>query len=383
MGVVAFKDGEMVRLTAAIAGEVRVEDVPVGAGVDLAALKAGDTDPLEVVVEVPAGRSKRGWNYTPAALQRIVGEVMKQGLPGFLGHQKAEDVAHEFPRPVTHWVGAAWRDGKAYFRGVVDAAASDLKRWIRARTVRTVSIFGAPTLATAGGETQVVDYHALSIDWTPLGRAGMPTAVVALGEMDSIETAGAAPGGAPQHPGGELKVDPVKEPVTLKDALAALKAAGTSAKVVAGEMGWTFANLATEIGGEVYTGLQAQAKAVGEIAAALGLAADAKPADVVVAAKAAHETQVKAAGAEHQALINKVIGEMVVAETARPLVMRMLRVADNADEVAIRKAVGEMLGSDDVKKAVAGLFREPLIRPLVDNHAQDGGNGLKARRAAI
>lgn len=379
----AFKDGEMVRLTAAIAGEVRVEDVPVGASVDLVALKAGDTDPLEVVVEVPAGRSKRGWNYTPQALQRIVGEVMKQGLPGFLGHQKAEDVAHEFPRPVTHWVGGLWRDGKAYFRGVIDAAAGDLKRWIRAKTVRTVSIFGAPTLATAGGETQVVDYHALSIDWTPLGRAGMPTAVVALGEMDSIEPAGAAPGGAPQHPGGELKVDPVKEPVTVQAALAALKAAGTSAKVIAGEMGWTFASLATDLGGEAYAGLQTQAKAVGEIAMGLGLAADAKPADVITAAKAGREAQVKAAGAEHLALVNKVVGEMVVAEVARPLVMRMLRVADNADEAAIKKAVGEMLESKDVKEAVASLFREPLIRPKVDNRVGDSGGDLKARRAAI
>jgi len=31
-----------------------------------------------------------------------------------------------------------------------------------------------------------VDYKPLSIDWTPLGRAGMPTSVVAIGEMDEI-----------------------------------------------------------------------------------------------------------------------------------------------------------------------------------------------------
>lgn len=164
--------GEMAQLAATVSGEVSVQDVPVAPWADVAALKAGDPDPMEVVVEVPAGRSKRGWNYTPAALQRIVGEVMGQGLPGFLGHQKPEDVDHEFPKPVTHWVGAKFENGKAYFRGVVDAAAADLKRWLRAKTVRTVSIFGIPELQRVGGETNVVDYRPLSIDWTPLDRGG-------------------------------------------------------------------------------------------------------------------------------------------------------------------------------------------------------------------
>lgn len=96
--------GEMTTVQATVSGQMRVEDVPVAPWADLEALKAGD--PMEVVVEIPAGRSKGGWNYTPKALQRIVGEVMTQGLPGFLGHQKPEDVDHEFPGPVTHWVGA-------------------------------------------------------------------------------------------------------------------------------------------------------------------------------------------------------------------------------------------------------------------------------------
>jgi hypothetical protein len=178
--------GEITAVQAIISGEMRVEDVPLAPWTDLEALKAGDTESMEVVVEIPAGKSKRGWNYRPEALQKIVGEVMNQGLPGFLGHQKPEDVDHQFPTPVTHWVGALWKDGKAYFRGVVDKAAADLKRWIKAKAIRQVSIFGVPKLQQVGGETHVVDYKPLSIDWTPLGRAGMPTAVVAVGEMDEI-----------------------------------------------------------------------------------------------------------------------------------------------------------------------------------------------------
>lgn len=177
--------GETVRLSARLAGEMQPADIPLNPEIDLAALKSGDSEPMEVVVEVPAGKSKRDWNYKPEAIKAIVGEVMSQGLSGFLGHQKPENVDTEFPVPVTHWIGAKWDDAtnKGYFRGVVDKAAADLKRWIKARAIKTVSIFGIPKLAKVAGETQVVDYKPLSIDWTPLGRAGMPTAVVATGEM--------------------------------------------------------------------------------------------------------------------------------------------------------------------------------------------------------
>src|SRR5690606_33767030 len=124
--------GEMRAVEARISGEIKPEEVPLATGVDLAALKKGDDDPLGVVVEIPAGKSTRGWNYGEQALQDIVNAVNGETLPGYLGHQKPEDVATEFPTPVTHWVGALWKDGKAYFRGVVDKAAGDLKRWIRA-----------------------------------------------------------------------------------------------------------------------------------------------------------------------------------------------------------------------------------------------------------
>ena len=140
---------------------------------------------------VPAGKSTRGWNYTTQALNSIVGEVNSVGLPGFLGHQKAENVATEFPQPVTHWIGAKMKDGVAYFRGLIDKSAPDLKRWVRGKAVSQVSIYGYPQLQqnAVTGETDVTDYKGLSIDWTPLNRAGMPTSVAAIsGEMDSVTT---------------------------------------------------------------------------------------------------------------------------------------------------------------------------------------------------
>ncbi len=178
-------EGEMSILDAMIGG-MKPEDIPLAPGVDVEAIKAGDDDPLEVVVSVPASKSKRGWYYTGESLQDIVNFVNDETLSGFLGHQKAEDVDTQFPTPVTHWVGALWKDGKAYFRGVVDKAAPDLKRWIRSKRVTQVSIFGIPTLKNVAGEVHVVGYKPLSIDWTPLHRAGMPSAVVAVGEMDTL-----------------------------------------------------------------------------------------------------------------------------------------------------------------------------------------------------
>jgi hypothetical protein len=153
----------------------------------LAALKAGDDDPLEVVIEVAPGQSSRGWTYSPEALQKLVEHVRSHTLNGILGHQREEDLAHQFPSPVTHWIGSEWRDGKAYFRGVVDKTAADLKRWIRAGRVTQPSIFTRPTLR---GRV-VTDVEPLSIDWAPLDRAGMSTArVVAWGETAHTSTTG-------------------------------------------------------------------------------------------------------------------------------------------------------------------------------------------------
>lgn len=362
VGEMAGAQGEMALLAASITGEMKVEDVPLAPGVDLTALKAGDDSPLEVVVEVPAGKSKRGWNYLPQALQKIVDEVSSKTASGFLGHQDPEKVDHEFLAPVTHWVGAKFENGKAYFRGVVDSAAKDLKRWIRAGRIKQVSIFGVPTLAQANGETQVTDYRLLSIDWTPLDRAGMPTRVVAVGEIDVIGHGDNIP---TDKTGGD--------PMNLKELLAELRKQGANIQQVCGEA----------LGGEVYTGLQTSTKALGEIANVLGLK-DAKPEDVLARVKVAHEAEVKAVTADHDNLVNKVIGEMVVAETARPLVKRMLKVADNADEAAIKKAVGEMLEQEDVKKALASVFKDTPIAPKdARRPGGDSDNGLRVRRSSI
>ncbi|AEE95294.1 hypothetical protein Mahau_0071 [Mahella australiensis 50-1 BON] len=357
--------GEMAEIAATISSEIAVNDVPLAPGANLEALKSGDDDPLEVVVEIPAGKSKRGWNYTPQVIQKIAGEVALKTATGFLGHQKPEDVDHTFPTPVTHWVGALYKDGKAYIRGVIDAAAKDLKRWIRAGRVKQVSIYGMPTLQQAAGETQVVDYQLLSIDWTPLDRAGMPTSIVAIGEMaDFISEPITISGGAR---------------MTLQETLAKLKELGVTPGQIAGEMGWSLDSMANEVDSVAWESLQAATKAIGEIAAMFNLK-DAKTDDLIKAVKEAREVQDQMVKARREAIIDKVIGEMVTVEAARPLVKRMLNVPDDADEETVKKAVGEMLTQDDIKQAMTGIFKQDVIRPVINDKSADSGMTIvKAR----
>ena len=360
----SWPSGEIILLQATLTGEMAVEDVPLSPGVDLAALKAGDSDPFEVVVEISSGKSTKGWDYLPSTLQKMAQQVMTRTVAGFLGHQKTEDLEYQFPIPVTHWVGAAYKNGKIYVRGVVDKAADDLKRWIKAGRIKQVSIYGIASLQEVKGETQVVDFDLMSIDWTPLDRNGMSTRIVASGEIDSIIT----------HGGAKI--------LTVTELVAELKKLDVNPKKLFSEMGWKFEDVAGEIGGETWVRLQGAAKAVGEMTELFGLSKEAKLADLVVAVKAAREVQTKAVAAEQEKLVDKVIGEMVVVEAARPLVKRMLQVPAGMDETAVRKAVGEMLEEDGVKKALAGVFKDTVIIPKVGREINQTSN-LRIKRTAI
>ncbi|NFS21401.1 hypothetical protein FDE82_04600 [Clostridium botulinum] len=181
--------GEMDLINATVS-TLKPSDIPLANGVDIEAMKSMDDDPLEVVVEIPATKSKRGWNYTSNSLKDIVNYTNSNTLNGFLGHQKAENVSTEFVPPATHWIGAEMKGNKAYFRGLIDADAKNLKRWIRTKRIQEVSIYGFPKLKrNAKGEMDVVGYEPLSIDWTPLHRPGMPTKIVGM-EMEEIEPKG-------------------------------------------------------------------------------------------------------------------------------------------------------------------------------------------------
>ena len=385
--------GEISSVQAIISGEMRVEDVPLAPWADLNTLKAGDPEPMEVVVEIPAGKSRRGWNYTPEALKAIVGEVMSQGLPGFLGHQKPENIDYEFPLPVTHWTGALWKDGKAYFRGVIDKAASDLKRWIKAKAIRQVSIFGIPKLQKINGETHVVDYKPLSIDWTPLNRAGMPTSVVTIGEMDEI-----LPDGAIEHfsdsnplenssPTGEMKQNNGGEQKTMnwKELVAQLKTMLNNKEVtlsqIAGEMGWKPEEIAGEIDSDWLKEVTSTVETLGKVKEVLGITGEMDVIKVAQDAKKALDESIKAA---REKLIDETIKEKVVGEMAQALVKKMIQLPEGElTKEVIAGEIDNLLADEVVKNTISKFHIDKP--PVINNIGDNGGtsSALRVKRQTI
>jgi len=365
VGEMSQAAGEAVSINAIITGEMKPEDIPLVPGVNVDTLKAGDTEPMEVVVEVSAGKSKRGWYYKPAALQKIVGEVMSQGLPGFLGHQKAEDVDTQFPQPVTHWVGGIWKDGKAYFRGVVDKSAPDLKRWIKSKVIKTVSIFGVPKLQQIAGETNVVDYLPLSIDWTPLGRAGMPTRIVSVGEMDDNLGGG--------------------QDVNWKEILAKLNAMRLNKEVtvaqIVGEMGLTVQQIAGEMDANWLSEATKAVETLGKVKEALGVTGEM---DVLSLAKEAATALDEKYKADHTKLIDEVVKKKVAGEMAQNLVRKMLSVPDDVTKEQVAGEIDKLLADETMKETFSKLHIDKPAGTGTSNAADKNKGGmLKARTVSI
>ena len=322
-------------ITGLIFGEMAVNDIPAAGGIDVEALKAGDDDPMEVIVRIPSGRSTRGWFYTPAAIKAFVAAVNEMSLPGMMGHQEEYKLDTEFPPLATHWVGAAWNDGEqaGYFRGVIDKSQPDLKRWIRAKAIRQVSIFGnmAMEYDYQADNYVVVGSVPLSIDWTPLNRAGMPTEVVATGE---------------QHiPKGE-------KTMTLQEALQALKQAlsggNYSLQKLAGEMGWTAEQLAGEIDRAWLDKLTTDVKLAGEIRTALGVGADGDPLAKI------RELLSQA----HQVRVTGLVQKHVSGEMAQTLVGRMLRTTPEQTDEQIVGEINVLLGDETLKQVLGDAHKD-------------------------
>jgi hypothetical protein len=372
-------------LLASVAGEMAAGDVPLGIGQNEynVLLEKNEGEPREVVVEIAPGKSKRGWTYREAVFDRIVGEVNNGGLPGYKGHQKPEDVAHQFVDPVTHWVGALKRDGKYYFRGVIDKHAPAIKDWLRSKRVSQVSIFGFPKVARVAGEIQVVDYEPISIDWTPLKRAGMPTRIVAFGEMDAILKEGEKP-------------DPPKEKepkeggrMDLSEWLAKGRELNVTPEQAIGELKWGPDDVTKAIKVEVRSEEdEAISKAFGEMAEKLGLdEKERTPEKVAARLDELKKLEDDKNTDEHDKIVDKVIGEMVALEKGRPVVKRMLKVADSASEADVKKAVGELLEADDVKSSLKALGMQIPIDPHNGGGNRDDKgslpSGFRRRRVSI
>jgi hypothetical protein len=325
--------GEMDSVNAFITS-IKPSDIPLAAGVDVDELKAADSDPLEVVVEIPATKSKRGWNYTKESLKDIVDYTKANTLNGFLGHQKAEDVSTQFVPPVTHWIGAEMRGDKAYFRGLIDADATSLKRWVRTKRIQEVSIFGYPKLKKVGsGEMDVVGYDPLSIDWTPLHRPGMPTSIIGM-EMDDKNKG--KEGGNEDMTFEEL-MSKLKE--LIKDGKA-------SKESIAKSLGIKIENEKDPKGGDEKQ-QNKKDKTSGEMD------------EVIEKALKIIEDQSKTKQTE---TIDNLIKEKVTGEMAQGLVKKMLKVSDDADK-------------DVISGEIDSVLNDELVKNLISNQHLDTGTG--------
>lgn len=292
-----------------VSGEMQmdVNSIPVAPSVDLEALKSDDDDPLEVVVEVPASKSTRGWNYTPNSLKSIVDAVNSKTLNGFLGHQKPEDVSNQFLPPVTHWVGAKMVGEIAYFRGVVDKAADDLKRWIKSGRIKQVSIFGRPKLQNVAGETHVIDYDPMSIDWTPLDRAGMKTSIVAMsGEMWSLDG-----NGPKENEGGTNNMNPEELLAELKKMMGNRQ---INMSMIAGEMDMTAEQIATELDSDFVKKAKNAVETLNKVNSALGVTGEMDTVEVAVKAAEAIKKEKKA---EFKTVLGEMMETKVASEAVR------------------------------------------------------------------
>jgi hypothetical protein len=385
-GEMAEQKSNLFRLFAGISGEMSVDDIPPAPGVDIDAIKQGDNDPLEVVVEVPVGKSKRGWNYTHKALKDIVDAVNTRTLAGFKGHQKPEDVSNQFIDPATHWIGAKMTETAAYFRGIVDKKEEDLKRWIKGKRIKQVSIFGRPTLKNVAGETQVVAYDPLSIDWTPLDRMGMPTRIVAAsGEMWDLDGVGP----------GEMKGD--GEQVEWAQVIEELKKRHGNKTItlgmIAGEMGLTNDQVIAELTPELAKEVQRALEISGKAAEILGVSGEMDVEALFKSLKAAADKEASAGR-------DKIIGEMLESKVTSEAVRKELQNPETAlGKLWTYHARG--IAADATKEQIAGemdnFLADPVVKGMVDaihtdKPAGTGGGGgsksdapknLRVKRASI
>lgn len=149
--------------------KLRISDFTIPPGVDVPALTKGDADVTHVIARFEAT------SPAEATVLAKLHELASQArLNGTAGHQDKATLANEFRAVKVHWL-ASRLDGSTYsFLGIIDAAADNEKRWVKAGRLHV-----EPFLHGA----------AASLDLMPLDRGsrGVP-AQVATEDGDSADT---------------------------------------------------------------------------------------------------------------------------------------------------------------------------------------------------
>jgi hypothetical protein len=147
----------------------------------LETVRASDSDPMFVTVEVEAGWSESKRRWKPEHLKSVVDKVNKSRMAGNLGHPLLDPKAHErdFPIPQACWVVGKLEGNKATFKGYVlkTAEARDL---LKLGLIDGISIFGDSTMKPVQGGYEVIRFDPETIDFARKGRSGMKSRIVSL-----------------------------------------------------------------------------------------------------------------------------------------------------------------------------------------------------------
>jgi len=166
---------------------IKLTDVPVAPGVDLAMLKGTNAEGLEVLaIFQPQSQADR------RLLQALVAKAQEAKLAGSKGHLSTAEASHRFPDVAIHWLGGLeLDDGRIAFRGIVDEAQTDLARWIRAGRIavepwqehQAVALDALPADRSTHGTpaVAVTDDGPITVDHGPDGTGTGRTAGASSG----------------------------------------------------------------------------------------------------------------------------------------------------------------------------------------------------------
>jgi hypothetical protein len=177
---------EILTLEASIAESGPLGSATIAIPVDaklLEKIKAKDSDPQFITLEIESGESQNGRVWTPQIMESIASQVNFSKPVGYKGHISKEDDPYVLPDPHTLWVGAttARKGDKTvlYVKGYLKS--QEIRDYVDLEMVNSVSVRGDSTLRPQkGGKHEVVNFTLESIDWTRKGRNGMSNRVVGI-----------------------------------------------------------------------------------------------------------------------------------------------------------------------------------------------------------
>ncbi len=154
-------------------------EVPLGAGIDLEALKADDPDPF--FVTLPFARtgavSGSGLEYDAELVNAVVQQINENHPTGIMGHIPEEKAGSDYPVPEVYWVGATQKDGTAWAKGYVPPgkARDTLRRLKAVGGKAATSIWGQPTrrVPTSQGRWKAAGFKLHQLDLAPYERAAL------------------------------------------------------------------------------------------------------------------------------------------------------------------------------------------------------------------